>query len=98
MSIFISLSDIDKPIKRINKEGSNCSIGDIITWSSAKKQKDMYGKITKIGNTCVYIDLYEYEKIYQGKIYLERLREIDNVCYNKLTYNRKMHIIKLNRI
>ena len=44
------------------------------------------------------IDLYEYEKIYQGKIYLERLREIDNVCYNKLTYNRKMHIIKLNRV
>ena len=53
MNITIQLKDYIKPIKRINKEGSNCSIGDIITWSSAKKQKDMYGKITKIGNTCV---------------------------------------------
>ena len=97
MSITIQLKDYINPIKRINKDGSNCYIGDIITWSSTKNQKDMYGKITQINKSSVNVDLYECTKIYNKILYLDPSREKDSVTKNVVGLNtRNVEVIKSN--
>ena len=78
--------------KRINKDGENCNIGDIITWSMRKNKEQLFGIIKRKHKTCVYVDLLDYS-IYDHKFYLKKIRKIDNVCYNKLLYSRKLMIV-----
>lgn len=93
MNITIQLNDYINPIKRINKDGSNCNIGDIITWSQKKGQ--MFGIIKKKHKSCIDVDLYIY-KIFDQHLILESSTKIDNVCYNTLVFTRKIWVIKSN--
>lgn len=81
--------------ERINEnDGSNCDVGDVITWNMVKPiQQQMFGVITEKQPTCVYIDLLD-TYIYDNKIHLKLSNEFNDICKNKLLYKRKLMILK----
>ena len=69
MSIIIPLSDYTNSIKRIDDHGSNCNIGDIITWfqdgTRGKKEEkgQQFGKITNINQKSLSVKNKTHKKI-----------------------------------
>jgi hypothetical protein len=92
MEPFI-IEDFLKLQRRIDKKGVNCNIGDIITWSMRKNKEQLYGIITKKCEKSVTVDLLEYT-IYDHAFHLNKITKLDQVCYNKLLYTRKLMIVK----
>jgi len=87
----LHIDDIFKTKRRINKEGTNCDINDIITWSQVIEGQ-LFGIITKKHRTCVYITLLE-PHFYNHSVSFKEIRKKDKVCYNKLLYARKLMVL-----
>ena len=88
----LHIDDIFKTKRRINKEGTNCDINDIITWSMIKNKEQLFGIITEKHRTCVYIKLLE-PHFYNHSVSFKEIRKEDKVCYNKLLYARKLMVL-----
>ena len=95
VTVPISFCEKFQSNNRISRTGDNCNIGDIITWNMKKNKEQLFGIITKKHNTCIYVDIL-HNKIYNNILYLDKIDKVDDVCYNKLLYTRKLIIIKSN--
>ena len=82
---------------RINKQGTNCCVGNIITWSMRKNREQLFGIITEIHPTCVYVNLLN-PTFYEHSLSLSSSTRRDNVCFNKLLYTRKLMILRSARV
>ena len=87
------IDDFMNPTNRINREGSNCHVGDIITWSMDKNQEQLFGKITKINKKSLNVSLFDFH-IYNHQLHLTDNSKTDNVCYNNLQFGRKLMILR----
>ena len=93
--IEISLDNYNSLSTRINKNGANCKIGDIVTCSMRKNKEQLFGIIKSKNKSCICVDLLK-STIYNHMILLNKTRKVDNVCHNKLNYTRKLMIINDN--
>ena len=84
---FLNLSNKN----RIDKKGSNCNIGDIITWFQHSGQK--YGIIRKKHPSCIEVQLCK-AYVHDFDLHFITTDEIDDVHKNTLIYTRKLMIIK----
>jgi len=90
---MITIHNFIQPCIRINNDGGNCNIDDIVTWWAKKDNEQKYGIIIKKLIKSVKIKMIE-ANIINHNLELNILDNIDDVCYNYLQYRRKIILIQ----